>query len=347
MTENRIGEIYVSSSERSLDDWAERGNLARHIRQTRADEIKKGPEGGLAEEHWPSVRAVSDVYLDLFDNAGIDTSDLRAMPFGADFYKAMDEVILAGNPTLEADNRTRNHVPPGHVHWQRRARGVLFDFRNGDLLTENLAQAGLSLKEGGRYLDFGCSSGRTVRTFAGAYPDMSWAGVDPLDSSIEWAAPQFPEIDLHVNGRWPVMPEFENGSLDGMYALSIWSHFSEVASLEWLNEMHRIVKPGGFAMITSNGFSEILRRLWIKEGERGHLERDVLQRAYNGLVANGFYFEPDLMKWPEFEDQSHWSHTFICRKWFRALEETGKWKMASYTDKQWGHKQDICILIRQ
>lgn len=277
----------------------------------------------------------------------MDTTALRAMPTNDAFYRAMDAVLLSDNPTLEASNRTRKHVPPKGVHWQRPDQGVLIDFRNCDIIVDNLNQAGTPLKKNGRYLDFGCSSARTVRTFFGAYPEMKWAGVDPLKPSIDWAASVFPEIDLYVNGRWPEMDMFEDQSFDGMYALSIWSHFSELTSIEWLNEMYRLIKPGGFAVITCNGFSEILRRLWIEEGKQDYLSQDVLQRAFNGLMASGFYFEPDLMKFPEFKDQSHWSHTFISRKWFRALEETGKWKMARYVDKQWGHKQDICVLVRQ
>ncbi len=338
---------FALSPDEGRDIAAFRKRFGRNIWQHFVSEMKLGPDGGLARVHWPETRAVSEVYLDLFDAAGVNTAPLRAMPIDDAFYHAMDEVLVSGNRTLEADPRTAKLVPPNGVHWQRRDQGVLIDFRNCDILSENLVQAGTPLKPGGRYLDFGCSSARTVRTFWGAYPDMHWAGVDPLPTSINWAAKVLPEIDLHVNNRWPPMDVFPDGSFDGMYALSIWSHFSELSGIEWLNEMHRLLKPGGFALITCNGYSEILRRLWIDAGKLNHLDPDVLVRAYNGLVASGFYFEPDLMKYPEFKDQSHWSHTFISRKWFRALEETGKWKLAHYADMQWGHKQDIVVLVRQ
>lgn len=324
-----------------------RQSFGRHVGTEFKDEIKRGPQGGWAQVHWPETRAVSEIYFDLFDAAGVDTAPLRARPIDFAFYQAMDEVLLSGNARLESDPRTAPLVPPKGVHWQRPDQGVLIDFRNCDIIHENLARAGTPLKPGGRYLDFGCSSARTVRTFWGAYPDMHWAGVDPLAPSINWASSVLPEIDLRINDRWPPMDGFETGSFDGMYALSIWSHFSELAAVEWLNEMHRLLKPGGFALITCNGYSEILRRLWIDKGKQDHLDPEILMRAYNGLVASGFYFEPDLMKYPEFQDQSHWSHTFICRKWFRALEETGKWKLAHYADKEWGHKQDIAVLVRQ
>ena len=326
---------------------ATRKAFGGHIWQNFKDEMKQDGQGQAAKTYFPSTRAVSDIYIDLFEAAGVDTAKLREAPTNNQFYHMMDEVLLAGHDQLEADSRTRRHVPPPGVHWQRPDQGVLIDFRNCDIIHENLTQAGTSLRPGGRYLDFGCSSARTVRTFWGAYPDMHWAGVDPLKASIQWARGCFPEIELHVNDRWPPMDMLEDQSFDGMYALSIWSHFSELAAVEWLNEMHRLLKPGGFALITCNGYSEILRRLWIDEAKLDYQPPEVLARAFNGLVASGFYFEPDLMKYPEFKDQSHWSHAFISRKWFRALEETGKWRLKHYSDMQWGHKQDIVVLVRQ
>ena len=38
-----------------------------------------------------------------------------------------------------------------------------------------------------------------------------------------------------------------------MFAISIWSHFAEDAALDWLTEMHRIIRPGGRLLITTHG----------------------------------------------------------------------------------------------
>ena len=51
--------------------------------------------------------------------------------------------------------------------------------------------------------------------------------------------------------------DFPDGHFDFVYAISIWSHFGERSARAWLEEMHRIVAPGGHLVLTVHGAQSI------------------------------------------------------------------------------------------
>ena len=122
-----------------------------------------------------------------------------------------------------------------------------------------------------RGLDFGCSSGRVVRVLAAAYPDVSWSGCDPIESSIVWARENLPGIEFEVSPVEPPLP-YEDASFDFVFAISIWSHFSAGAALRWWDEMHRMLRPGGHLVLTTHGYQTI-----------AHYRRHGLQPARNAI----------------------------------------------------------------
>ena len=93
-------------------------------------------------------------------------------------------------------------------------------------------------------LDFGCSSGRVVRVLAAAFPELDWHGCDPIPDAIEWARANLPGIAFERSPEYPPLP-YADGQFDFAFAISIWSHFAEGAALDWLREMHRVLRPGG------------------------------------------------------------------------------------------------------
>jgi hypothetical protein len=137
--------------------------------------------------------------------------------------------------------------PPDDVHSMAREEFCAGDFYFGDMIARALADVGLKIECGGSYLDFGGSPGRVVRTLRAAYPSAHWHGCDPQDRSIEWARENLPQdIEFFLSPLAPPMPDCYQGRLDGVFAISIWSHFSERAALAWFDEMYRLIKPGGW-----------------------------------------------------------------------------------------------------
>src|ERR1700749_274624 len=103
------------------------------------------------------------------------------------------------------------------------------------MVADALESVGASLHAGARALDFGCSSGRVVRVLAAAFPEVRWYGCDPNEPAVEWAAAAMPSASFFVNGDEPPLP-LGDGSLDVVYAVSIWSHFAPALGLRWFDE---------------------------------------------------------------------------------------------------------------
>lgn len=119
-------------------------------------------------------------------------------------------------------------------------------------LVETLATPHVELT-GARVLDLGCGAGRVLRHWIGedgrSHDDATVVGVDVDVPSVEWVnAHLAPAVSAVVGGSRPPLP-FDDASFDVVYALSLFTHL-DVWWAEWLAEVHRVVRPGGVAVIT-------------------------------------------------------------------------------------------------
>ena len=147
--------------------------------------------------------------------------------------------------------------PPEDVHSMTRgamtAAGGLYE---ADLVVDGLLAVGCKMSDVRDALDFGCSSGRVVRPLAAAYPDTHWRGCDPNERAIAWADETLPGIDFFVSDNEPPLA-LDDGSLDLVYAISIWSHFEPALGLRWFEEMRRVLRPGGHLVWTTHGLTSV------------------------------------------------------------------------------------------
>jgi SAM-dependent methyltransferase len=347
MTNGITIENEVSNTPLSPQEKQHRRQLANKIINGYPDEIISNGFARTREFYWPENRVVSTIMLQLLDKAGIATDKIQQLPLGSSFYDEINKLLAELEPDIAKPLRLFNKKPPGHIHWLCRKTGLFFDFRSADTIVETMNECDLSFSKGKTYLDFGCSSGRTVRTLWAAYPECNWIGIDPIKSSIEWASRAFPDIRFVENGFWPPMDAVAANSIHGGAAQSVWSHFSEKAAISWLDEIHRILEPNGFFVLTINGYSELVNFLLKTDAQRGFIKTPVLEEAILALENSGFYFKSGLLKSTVVSDQTDWSQTFILRKWFENVIVPRGWKIRFYSLCRWGHKQDICILEKQ
>jgi SAM-dependent methyltransferase len=104
-----------------------------------------------------------------------------------------------------------------------------------------------------RILDFGCGCARTVphvRGLAGPGPAIVGCDVDP--AAIRWAQRAFPSERFVVNDFRPPL-DFEDGSFDRIYSVSIFTHLSEQEQDAWLRELDRLLSPDGLGVYTVHG----------------------------------------------------------------------------------------------
>jgi SAM-dependent methyltransferase len=234
-------------------------------------------------------------------------------------------------------------MPPQDVHSmthdaERSAGGDPF---YADLVATALEECGLSLAAGHRVLDLGCSSGRVVRMLAARRPEATWAGCDVNAAAIAWASEALPAIDFAVQPLRPPLP-YADGSFDAVFAISIWSHYNADSALQWLDELHRIIAPGGLALITTHGPGAIAKR----SSAIGHGEgpqRDLLVQLYR----RGFAFVDSFGPGGDWGVVDHdWGTSFMTPEWLLS-HVTPNWSAPLYRPAAIDGHQDLWILRRE
>jgi SAM-dependent methyltransferase len=100
-------------------------------------------------------------------------------------------------------------------------------------------------------LDFGCGCGRVMRHWYGERTGRLH-GCDMNHAAIDWAARNLPHATFAENRISPPLP-YSDGSFDLVYALSVFTHLPEALTLAWLQELHRVLRPGGVLVLTTMG----------------------------------------------------------------------------------------------
>ncbi len=165
--------------------------------------------------------------------------------------------IHLGVPGIAERTGLPTAQPPEQVHAMARgalaAAGGLYE---ADLVADALASAHVELAAKRAALDFGCSSGRVVRVLSAACPQIAWHGCDPNADAIAWAREAIPGVRFFRSGDRPPL-DLPDGSLDLVYAISVWSHFAPELGLAWFEEMRRLLRPGGHLVMTTHGATTI------------------------------------------------------------------------------------------
>lgn len=165
-------------------------------------------------------------------------------------------------------------------------------------------------------LDWGCGCGRVSRWLTDRFGSLSGCDIDADNAG--WCAQYFA-----TGGRWlscalqPPLP-FEMESFDAIFGISVFTHLSEQAQFTWLEELRRILRPGGLCMVTVHGLASAARFAlpdpawshWLNEGffdlgpsedlravfgdhdhYRGslHTERYVRERWSEVMTVEGYY----------------------------------------------------------
>jgi SAM-dependent methyltransferase len=231
--------------------------------------------------------------------------------------------------------------PPEQVHAMARgslaAAGGLYE---ADMVYDSLASVNAELSTMHAALDFGCSSGRVVRVLAAAYPEVSWHGCDPNAPAIDWASENLREIEFFVNGDAPPLP-LDDGSLDLAYAISIWSHFAPELGLRWFEEMHRLIRPGGYLVCTTHGLTSVA--LYAQLCLRTPQQSDEILGA---LYRQGWWYAPEFGEQGDWGVVSpDWGTAFLSPEWILA-QLCPRWHVLEFAPGRNQDNQDVYVLRR-
>jgi SAM-dependent methyltransferase len=100
-------------------------------------------------------------------------------------------------------------------------------------------------------LDWGCGCGRVLRQWR-RVEDVQIYGSDYNAELVAWCRTAFPFARLATNGLAPPLP-FPDDTFDLLYGISVFTHLDEPLQRPWIEELRRVVKPGGHILITVSG----------------------------------------------------------------------------------------------
>jgi ubiquinone/menaquinone biosynthesis C-methylase UbiE len=107
--------------------------------------------------------------------------------------------------------------------------------------------------QGYNILDWGCGPGRIIRHLPAIMGgNCAYYGTDYNAKSIAWCSKNLPGINFNNNSLEPVLPYADN-FFDIIYGISIFTHLSEEMHYGWYSELHRILKPHGIFLFTTQG----------------------------------------------------------------------------------------------
>ena len=105
-------------------------------------------------------------------------------------------------------------------------------------------------------LDFGCGCGRVLRHWHSLEGPTIY-GTDYNSQLIRWCRKNLAFVEFKVNGLHPPLA-YDSDKFDFVYAISVFTHLAEELQVSWMHELSRVLRPGGYLLITLHGESRIM-----------------------------------------------------------------------------------------
>lgn len=186
------------------------------------------------------------------------------------------------------------------------------DFHRLDCVVRRIS--GKPLGAQSNVLDWGVGCGRLARHFPQA-DGGAFSGCDIDRDNVAWCRE-------HLRGRFvgsslqPPLP-FDDGEFDVVYGISVFTHLRESLQDRWLDELRRVLRPGGIVLTTVHGETAVdFQRLSPPE-----YVKLLAAIASKGLLAgganhqlDGFVDEPD-----EYLNVFH-HRDYVARHWQRGFD---------------------------
>jgi SAM-dependent methyltransferase len=232
----------------------------------------------------------------------------------------------------------RDGIPDPPAELMQRVAGIMdpVAYWSGGL--ENLAEFLIATRrysrgrEHKRLLDWGCGCGRLTSLFLrySGIPEIHGCDVDR--EAVSWCALHLPEGRFQQCSLEPPTP-YPDAHFDLILAYSVFTHLRSEVQLRWLQELRRILAPGGLLLATVHG--EFASQFAVPEHARERVQAELALRgisdscvdsALEGVAPPGYY------------RGVYQTRTYTTRHW------SGPFRVAGYEERSFSHLQDLVVL---
>lgn len=222
----------------------------------------------------------------------------------------MDDSTLPELPAAELRARVAGH-PDGGWFW-----------KSGGMSVANIATmlgiAGKSFTDFPRALEFGCGCGRMLLHLGEVGKSVELHGTDIDAEAIAWAQAHIPWVRCGVNEGLPPLA-YPDAHFDLVFNQSVFTHLDERYQDAWLAELRRIVKPGGYLVLSVSGahpFSELVEAHRKAGAEPTHLIDEYNTKGIVFIEDDGWKGGP----FPDFYHSTFHAPWYVFAHWSRYFE---------------------------
>jgi len=165
-------------------------------------------------------------------------------------------------------------------------------------------------------LDWGCGCGRMIQHVCQLLPKCNLYGSDVDVEAVLWCKENLSHIaNFSTNDPTPPL-HFSDDFFDFIYGISIFTHLTKEIENKWLEELHRVTKPGGYVLLTTHG---TVYQQYLTDNQEGFLwipESNVKNCTAEGLPSYyGSSFHSERYVYNE------WSKFFRIKEYKRTMPD--------------------------
>ena len=146
----------------------------------------------------------------------------------------------------------------------------------------------------GDLLELGCGEGRGVELLAPLAD--SYIGIDKIKSVVDGLGEKYPDYNF-MSGVFPPFP-FEDNSFDTIVTFQVIEHVKP--DEKFIEEIHRVLRPGGQALITTPNIKMTLsRNPWHIREYTGDELTGVCRKYFESVEMKGIAGDEKVMEYHE------------------------------------------------
>jgi len=176
-------------------------------------------------------------------------------------------------------------------------------------------------------LDLGCGCSRVLRFLIPLLPQVRFSGCDIDPVAIEWSSKHVPGAQFSLVPHLPPTA-YPRGQFDFIYGLSVFSHLDLPRQIIWLEELHQMLRPGGFLLLTIHG-------AWAYDAVKATLSK----KQDQDFEATGFLFLENIGD----NVLPDWYQTAIYQERFARLVFKSGFSILRYVHGGVGHQDSLLL----